>query len=127
MKMLNCVFLDRSSVREGLKAAEDMQKVLERGISLWISPEGTRSQNGTVLPFKEGSVRPAFRTGTPIVPVTIVNSEAIYELHKPKVRPAAVTVSFGKPVPTEGLDKAAQRALVKEIEESIQRRFEELL
>ena len=126
MKLLHCVFLNRASVRDGLKATEDMQKVLEQGISLWVSPEGTRSQQATVLPFKEGSFRPAFRTGTPIVPVTIVNSEAVYELHKPKVKAARVTVSFGEPIPTEGLEKSAQRALVKEIETAIQHRYEEL-
>lgn len=127
MKLLHCVFVDRGNLRDGLRSVEEIETGLKNGYSFWIHPEGTRSQKDQMLPFHEGSFRPAFRTGTRIVPVTIVRTDDLFEKHEPKVRPARVTLHFGKPVATEGLDRVQQRALIAQIHAGIQSGYERLI
>ena len=126
MVFLHCIFLDRSSTREGLKATMRVTEELRSGRNFWICPEGTRSHGDTLLPFHEGSFRGAFQTGCKIVPITMTHTDDLFEKHLPWVRPAAVTIDFGKPIPTEGLNKSEQKALIASIREGIQRRYDEL-
>ena len=59
---------DRSSHSQALaKSAE----ILKNGISMFFFPEGTRSRDGMVAPFKVGAFKLAVETGVPILPVTI--------------------------------------------------------
>ncbi len=126
MKLIRCVFLDRSSTRSALASSQQMQETLSSGISLWACPEGTRNHNADMLPFREGAFRPAFRTGVPIVPVAITNADDVYELHRPFIRSVPVSVRFLPPIPTEGLSKLEQKDLVADIERRISEACDEL-
>lgn len=126
MKLIRCVFLDRSSTRAALSSAQQMQETLAAGISLWACPEGTRNHKEDMLPFKEGAFRPAFRAGVPIVPVAITNADAVYELHRPFIRSAPVAVRFLPPVKTEGLSKLEQKDLIADIQRQISEACAEL-
>lgn len=120
MRLLHCVFLDRRSLRTGLAVSHQVIAELESGNSFWVYPEGTRNHKDTLLPFRDGAMRPAFQTGVPIVPVTFVHTDDIYELHRPFVRPAEITVVFGKPLPTRDLDRHEAKALAKQVRDQIQ-------
>ena len=63
MKRLYCLFLDRSNVKEGLKTILTGIEYIKKGISICIFPEGTRSKDGNMIPFKEGSMKIASKTG----------------------------------------------------------------
>ncbi|MBO4515774.1 MAG: 1-acyl-sn-glycerol-3-phosphate acyltransferase, partial [Lachnospiraceae bacterium] len=78
----------------------------KHGISICIFPEGTRNHEpDTFLPFHDGSFKIAEKSGVPVVPITLVNTAAIFEDHFPKIKPATVVVSYGKPVYLKDLDK----------------------
>jgi len=66
------LLIDRSN-RE--KAVDSMSKlsdfVNKNNLSIWIWPEGTRSMNGKLIPFKKGFVHLALATGLPIVPIVL--------------------------------------------------------
>lgn len=126
MDTMDCVFLDRSNLRAGLKAAAQMETLLKAGTSVWICPEGTRNQKQEMLPFHEGSFRAAFQTGARILPLTIVHTDDLFEQHRPYVRPATVTLHFGEPIPTQGLSKQEQRALITRVRDQIQANYEKL-
>lgn len=53
------------------------QELLRSGTNLWIAPEGTRSPNGELLPFKAGGFRLAARMGLPVLPVTIDGTQCV--------------------------------------------------
>lgn len=127
MVLLHCFFLDRKSARAGLVVTHQIIAELEKGNSYWIYPEGTRNHEDRMLPFKEGSFRAAFQTGAPIIPVTFTHTDDVYELHRPFVKPAAVTVHFGKPVATEGLDRPAQKEVCHKVAEQIQYTYDLLV
>ncbi|MDF2586698.1 MAG: hypothetical protein K0S41_539 [Anaerocolumna sp.] len=104
MKFLNCLFLDRDNVREGLKTILEGIELVNKGYSVFISPEGTRNQEKEMLPFKEGSLKIAEKSGCAIIPVSMNNTDNIFENHLPWVRKAHVVVEFGKPIYPKELD-----------------------
>lgn len=112
MKNLHCLFLDRENIKEGLKTILKGVEKVKNGISICIFPEGTRNKTAdTFLPFHEGSFKIAEKGGVPIIPMTIVNSAAIFEDHFPKIRGARVIIEYGKPIYIRELDKETKKAL----------------
>ncbi|MEF9954250.1 MAG: 1-acylglycerol-3-phosphate O-acyltransferase [Clostridium sp.] len=100
MANVNCLFLDRKNLKEGLKTILQGIENIKRGVSVWIFPEGTRNRNKDLLellPFKEGSLKIAEKSGCPVVPVAITGTAETFEEHFPKIRPSHVTIEFGTP------------------------------
>lgn len=105
MYYMNCVFMDRSSARAGLKAIKEGVAFLKQGYSQIIFPEGTRSRGDQLGEFKPGSFKLATKAEVPIVPVTIKGSYNIMEANGWLIKPAVVEVFISEPVPTAGLSK----------------------
>ena len=120
MYFVNCLFLDRENVREGLKTILKGVDLLKSGISVFIFPEGTRSKDGKMLPFKEGSLKMADKAGCPIVPVAMRHTAEIFENQFPKLRPGTVTIEFGKPIIISELEKEDKKFLGKYTQNIIQ-------
>lgn len=119
MKYLHCLFLDRENIKEGLKTILTAVEKVKSGISICIFPEGTRNKtNDSFLPFHEGSFKIAEKGNVPIIPMTIVNSAAVFEDHFPKIKKATVVIEYGKPIYMNELDKETRKCMgnyVKEI------------
>lgn len=111
MKNLNCLFLDRENIKEGMKTILQGIDLVKNGYSIFIAPEGTRNQNKEMLPFKEGSFKIAEKSGCPIIPVSMNNTDNIFETHLPWVRKAHVVLEFGKPIYVNNLDKEDRKHL----------------
>src|SRR5215472_8777215 len=77
MKMADLVPVDRSNRESAIESVNAATEVLRQGLHMVIYPEGTRSADGRLLPFKKGPFHLAAETGIPIVPVTMLNT---YEL-----------------------------------------------
>lgn len=105
MKNINCVFMDRSSLKKSAEAIIEGVKVLKEGHSLVIFPEGTRSKGTTMGEFKGGSFKLATKAKVPIIPVTINGSYKLMEANNNKIKPADVTVYVHPPVETANLSK----------------------
>lgn len=112
MRNIHCLFLDRDNIKEGLKTILKGVEEVKNGYSLCIFPEGTRNKvNDSFLPFHEGSFKIAEKGGVPIVPMTILNSAAVFEDHLPRVKKATVIISFSAPVYPAQLDKETRKSL----------------
>ena len=112
MKNIHCLFLDRDNIKEGLKTILQGIEEVKQGVSLCSFPEGTRNRTAdTLLPFHEGSFKIAEKGKVPIVPMTLVNTSAIFEDHMPKIKKATVVIEFGEPVFIDTLDKETKRSL----------------
>ena len=66
--------LDRSDGRKALKSMESAAAIIRQGSSVVMFPEGTRTKDGRLLPFKRGGFMLAVRAGVPVIPVTINGS-----------------------------------------------------
>ena len=120
MRVINCLFMDRDDMRQQVKTIVEGINLLKKGKSLIIFPEGTRSKDGNMIPFKEGSMKMASKTGCPIIPIAITNSAQIWEAHLPYIRPAHVIVEYGAPIYPKELSKEDQKFLGSYAQHKIQ-------
>ncbi len=119
MRLLQCLFLDRSDIKQGLKTILQGIEQIKAGYSIFISPEGTRSQGTEMLPFKEGSFKMAEKTGCAIIPVSISNTDEVFENHMPWIRSAHVIIEYGTPIYPKELSKEQQKFLGSHVQEII--------
>lgn len=127
MKRLYCLFLDRTDIKAGLKTILTGIDQIKNGISICIFPEGTRNktpENG-LLPFKEGSLKMAEKTGCPIIPIAITNTADLFENHVPRVKPCHVVIQYGEPILVQELDKEQRKFLGAYTQKKIQQMLEE--
>lgn len=119
MRFLQCLFLDRNDIRQGMKTILQAIEQVKAGYSIFISPEGTRNHGKEMLPFKEGSFKVAEKTGCAIIPVALTNTDEIFENHVPWVKPAKVVIEFGKPIYPNQLDKDQRKHLGSYVQDII--------
>lgn len=119
MRFLQCLFLDREDIKQGLKTILKGIEQVKAGYSVFISPEGTRSQGVEMLPFKEGSFKIAEKTGCAIIPVSITNTDEVFEKHVPWIHSAHVIIEYGKPIYPKELSKEEQKFLGSYVQEII--------
>lgn len=120
MKALYCLFLDREDMRAGLKTILKGIEYIKKGISICIFPEGTRNRTDKMLPFKEGSMKIAEKTGCLIIPMAITNSAEIFERHIPIIKPARVILEYGTPIDPKTLSKEEKKFLGSYTQKRIQ-------
>lgn len=121
MKRLHCLFLDRKDIKEGLKTILAGIELIKSGVSICIFPEGTRNRsNEPMLPFKEGSVKMAEKTGCLIIPMAITNSAEIFENHIPRITPCDVIVEYGEPIDPKALSREEKKFLGAYCQKKIQ-------
>lgn len=113
MEYMYCVFMDRSSLRKAGEAIIEGVKILKKGHSLVIFPEGTRSRGDKMGDFKAGSFKLATKSKVPIVPITMNGSYKIMEDNKKKwiVKPTHVDLYIHPAIETANLSKEEQDAL----------------
>ncbi len=90
----------RASIRALAHAA---QVIREEGISVLIFPEGGRSFNGELQPFKEGAAYIAIKAGVPLVPMTLIGTRERMRMHTVTVHRGRVRLRIGDPISTCGL------------------------
>lgn len=107
------VLVDRD--RPGASVVKKMARLVAAGHSLIVFPEGTRSTDGSVAPFKGGSFLIALQSQLPVVPISLVGSRHVMFRGEVTVRPRHVTVIVHPPVETSGLPRGAARELTETV------------
>ncbi len=120
MKNLYCLFLDRKDLKAGLKTILQGIDYIKNGISICIFPEGTRNHHDELLPFKEGSLKMAEKTGCPIIPMAITNSAEILEDHMPFIHSCHVILEYGEPILVSELSKEERKFLGAYTQQKVQ-------
>jgi len=116
MRTLGMLPVDRD---DPMKSIDVLNRAVEKGDSIIIFPEGTRSRDGELLPFKKGAFVAAIEMGRPIVPVAIKGTHRVM----PKggylsIHPGEVEIVVKPPISTRGLcydDRERLRDAVREI------------
>lgn len=114
MRSLQCLFLDRADMKEGLKTILQGIEYIKEGHSIFIMPEGTRNRNESdldLLPFKEGSLKMAEKTGCAIIPVALSHTADIFEKHLPWIHKTHAIIHYGDPIYPEHLTKEDRKHL----------------
>lgn len=120
MRYLHCLFLDRKDVKKGMQVIKDAINLINNGISVHVCPEGTRNKTEEPLqPFHDGTFKIAERTGCPIVPITVNNTDALYEKNNHRIKSAHVIIEYGKPIETANLSREEKKMLSSRTREVI--------
>jgi 1-acyl-sn-glycerol-3-phosphate acyltransferase len=107
MRLAGFIPVQRDGSVESAKAASELaQRALEQGSCLVLFPEGTRSRDGSLLPFKRGPFFLAMQSGAPVVPVSIVGATRLLPKGSLNLKSGTVSVTFHAPLhPADYSDK----------------------
>lgn len=97
---LGTVFIDRSDKNKAIASIHRGVERMSPGVSLIFFPEGTRSDDGTIQPFKKGGFVTAFETGWPILPVTVNGSRQVLPKGSLVSHSGTIEVVVGDPIDT---------------------------
>jgi 1-acyl-sn-glycerol-3-phosphate acyltransferase len=113
------VFVDRSNSKKAVRSLELAAQRIRGGISIAMFPEGTRSDDRSIRPFKKGPFAVAMKAGVPVVPVVIEGTGRLMPKNSWNITPGPVTVMVGEPVDPklfgddrEGMMKAVRDRII---------------
>ena len=110
------ILLDRSNKESAIASLNEAAKwVAKYNLSLWVWPEGTRSKDGRLLPFKKGFVHMAIATGLPIVPIVVHQAHKRWPARTYIINPGPFTIEVLPPVDTSSWTTESLEAHVEEI------------
>ena len=128
MRTIGIIEIDRQAGGSSRQAInEGVQIAADRGYSLLVFPEGTRSRSGEFLPFKKGAFRIAIDTGLPLLPVVIEGTDRVQQPEKKVFHRGEVTMRVLAPIDTTGMtNKDDLNPLLRRVESEMARTYEEL-
>jgi 1-acyl-sn-glycerol-3-phosphate acyltransferase len=97
------IFIDRQNGVAARRSIEVAGQRIHDGVSVLIFPEGTRTRDGTLGPFKKGGFHLAIKAGVPIVPVALRGTRELMPAGSLLLRSGTMTVIIGEPIATQGL------------------------
>ncbi len=121
MQRAGYIPLDRSDGRQALKSIEEAARRIHDGVSVVLFPEGTRTHDGSLLPFKKGGFILASRAAVPVVPFTINGSREVNPRNRFALYPGGISITFGPPLLPEGTGNAARELLREQVRNAVER------
>jgi 1-acyl-sn-glycerol-3-phosphate acyltransferase len=113
------IFIDRSDRQKAIESLEAARPLLAGGISVLFFPEGTRSNDGRLLPFKKGGFMMALQLGLPILPVTISGSRHVLPNRTRKLLPGFIRIQIHEPIDTGNYTIESRDELMAEVRKII--------
>lgn len=111
-----CLRVDRknpSRAKESLRKGAEMLKA--EGLSVFVMPEGTRSREGSLQPFKKGFVHLAIATGLPIVPLVFHNAAKLWPMGSWKVTAGEVVIEVLQPISSKDWTAASAGNIAEDV------------
>ncbi len=118
------IMIDRSNPRKAMASIERAARTIRSGQSVILFPEGTRTMDGRLQPFKRGAFTLAAKSGVPVVPMTINNTYGIMPKGSLSVKKADISVILEKPIATNGLEsKSDELNLSEQVHRAIEQHY----
>ena len=117
MRLRGFIPVDRRRRERAVQAVEEAVQSLRRGNSFVVFPEGTRSPDGRLQPFKKGGFIMALKAAAPIVPVSISGGRTIMRKGDWAIHRGTMRVSIHRPIPT--IDRRLEDGIIKEVRVAI--------
>jgi len=113
------IFIDRQNPIAARRSIEEAARRIHSGQSVLLFPEGTRTRDGNMGPFKKGGFHLAIASGATIVPCGIRGSRAVWPKGSPLIHSGAIHVEVGEPISTAGLTDDDRDALLERVRAQI--------
>lgn len=118
------ISLNRADRSQSVQSLQKGTQQIDQGWSVLIYPEGTRSVDGHLLPFKKGAFMMAVQTGIPILPVTSNGAHEVMPKKSILFRPGHITVTLGDPIETQGLTEKDVPELMQRTHDAINKNLD---
>lgn len=118
-----CVAIDRGNRAEAIRSLSVAARKIRDGRSVVLFPEGSRSRDGNLAPFKKGAFHLGVQSGVPVVPVAIIGSFDIFPPGSLRVFPGSVEVFVDPPVDATQYQPDDYNGLSAAVRQAIERRF----
>lgn len=114
MMLLHCQFMDRKDIKKGLACINECAEEIKRGYSITIYPEGTRNKtNEPIQEFHKGSLKIAEKAGCKIIPVSVCNTENVFENHLPLIYKQHVVVEYLPAIDVASMSRDEKKELAE--------------
>jgi 1-acyl-sn-glycerol-3-phosphate acyltransferase len=113
------IVIDRGNRRRSVESLRRAAQRVRAGVNVIIFPEGTRSPDGSLQPFKSGGFHLALDAQVPVVPVTVSGSRRLTPKRSLQVRSGEVKVVYGEPIPTAGMTVRDRERLKRMVADAI--------
>lgn len=113
------ISIDRSNRRLAIESLKEAGRSIQKGASVMIFPEGTRSLDGNIRPFKKGGFILAIEAGVPIIPVIIHGTYPIMPKKRLWVKPGHVLLEIQEPVDTTPYARNTKDDLIEKVRTTI--------
>lgn len=97
-RALGHIFIDRSDPEQARSAINSAVADLPPGTGVLFFPEGTRSRDGRLKPFRKGAFRVAAARGLPILPMTVIGTREMLEPGSLRIRPGTARLVVHAPI-----------------------------
>jgi 1-acyl-sn-glycerol-3-phosphate acyltransferase len=124
MRGAGYVRIDRFNRESAIESLKQAAAKMKDGVSVMIFPEGTRSRDGNIRPFKKGGFVMAVDTGIPIVPVILQGTWPIMAKSSWRINTGEVSLLIEKPIDTTGYTRETKDELIETVRSVICRSFE---
>lgn len=115
MKRAGYISIDRSNKKSAIQSLQQAANIIKNGASVVIFPEGTRSRDHNVQPFKKGGFVLAVDSGIPIVPVILHGTWKIMPKNQILIEPGHVVVEIKKPIESSDYTRETKGLLMEKI------------
>jgi len=121
MTRIGYIPIERDSPKKAYRSMLAAAEAVKRGVSVIIFPEGTRSPDGKLQPFKKGLFLIALKSQAPILPITIQGTAAIMTKGDWRTRPGRVWITVGRPIETAGIPPEREADLSRQVRETVEK------
>jgi 1-acyl-sn-glycerol-3-phosphate acyltransferase len=115
------IYIDRGDSEKSHESLKAAGSKIRNGTSVLFFPEGTRSRDGKLLPFKKGGFVIALEAGVPILPVTISGSLPLFPKKSLKIIPGNMKMRFHEPILMDGYTYETKEGLMEKVRNVIER------
>jgi len=115
MTVAGYVKVDRADRKQAFASLDKAADNVRAGMPLLIFPEGTRSQDGSLGPFKKGGFVLAIKAGAPLVPVVVDGTYAILPKSTWRIKPGRVKATFGEPIDATAYSVENKEELIEDV------------
>ena len=119
MKGAGYIEIDRQNHEKALLSLDQAALRIREGKSVMTFPEGTRSRDGEIKAFKQGTFYLAIQSGVPIIPISIIGSGEIMPKGSLKVKPGRIKLVIDKPIDVKGYTLENRQQLIDRVRQII--------
>jgi 1-acyl-sn-glycerol-3-phosphate acyltransferase len=116
--------VDRSNRKKSYQAFLATIEKLKAGNSIVIFPEGTRSEDGTIGPFKKGGLLLSVRSGAPLVPVTLLGTGNIIKKGSGIIKPGRIQIIISPPISSQAVKDEREENVLRTLRNIICKNYE---